>query len=34
VTFVLTHFVEQVEAAGYGLPPECDPVGVTWVGKY
>lgn len=23
-TFVLTNFEEQIEAAGHGLPPECD----------
>jgi hypothetical protein len=34
VTFILTHFEEQIEAAGYGLPPECDPDGVTWVGSF
>lgn len=34
VTFVLTHFQEQIEALGHGLPSECDPDGVTWVGDY
>jgi hypothetical protein len=34
LTFVLTHFEEQIEAAGYGLPAECDSEGVTWVGSY
>ena len=33
-TFVLTHFQEQIEALGYGLPPERDPDGVTWIGDY
>jgi hypothetical protein len=33
-TFVLTNFEEQIEAVGHGLPPECDPDGVTWVGDY
>lgn len=33
-TFVFTNFEEQIEAAGHGLPPECDPDGVTWVGEY
>jgi hypothetical protein len=32
--FVLMSFVEQIEAVDLGLPPECDPDGVTWVGKY
>lgn len=29
--FVVTRFMEQVEAVGYGLPEECDPEGITWV---
>jgi hypothetical protein len=33
-TIVLTNFVEQIEAVDLGLPPECDPDGVTWVGDY
>jgi hypothetical protein len=33
-TFVLTHFQEQIEALDYGLPPERDPDGVTWIGDY
>jgi hypothetical protein len=32
-TFVLTSFVEQIGALGYGLPAECDPDEITWVGK-
>lgn len=28
---VSTYFMEQIEALGYGLPPECDPETVTWV---
>ncbi len=33
-TFVLTNFEEQIEAAGLGLPTDCDPDGITWVGDY
>lgn len=33
-TFVLTNFVEEVEAVGFGLPPECEADSVTWVGDY
>ena len=33
-TIVLTNFVEQIEAVDLGLPPECVPDGVTWVGDY
>ena len=29
-----TYFEEQVEAVGHGLPPECDPSGITWVTGY
>jgi len=32
--FVITSFVEQIEALGYGLPAECDPGGLTWIGRY
>lgn len=32
--FVSTYFMEQVEALGHGLPPECDPETVTWVTGY
>jgi len=31
---VSTYFMEQVEALGHGLPPECDPETVTWVTGY
>lgn len=31
-TIALTNFVEQIEAVDLGLPPQCDPEGVTWVG--
>ena len=31
---VSTYFMEQVEALGHGLPPECDPEKVTWVTGY
>lgn len=30
----LSHFVEQIEAEGYGLPADCDTAGVTWIGGY
>ncbi len=33
-TIVLTNFEEEIEAVGYGLPSECDPGDVTWVGDY
>ena len=33
-TIVLTNFEEQIEAAGLGLPTDCDPDGITWVGRY
>jgi hypothetical protein len=33
-TMIVTHFEEQVEALGLGLPPDCDPEGVTWVNGY
>ena len=32
--FALTNLQEQLEAAGHGLPDECDPERVTWVGPY
>lgn len=32
--YVATYFEEQVEAVGHGLPPECDPSGITWVTGY
>jgi hypothetical protein len=31
-TFVVTNFVEEIEALGYGLPAECDPHAITWFG--
>ena len=31
---IATYFMEQVEALGHGLPPECDPEGITWVTGY
>ena len=33
-TFVMTNFEEQIEAAGHGLPSECDPESITWIGAY
>jgi len=33
-TIILTNFEEQIMAEGLGLPPECDPEGITWVGRY
>jgi hypothetical protein len=33
-TFVLTNFEEQIQAAGLGLPSECDLDSITWVGDY
>lgn len=33
-TIVVTHFEEQVEAIDLGLPPDCEPDGVTWVNGY
>lgn len=33
-TFVLMSLIEQIEAVDMGLPAECDPEGITWVGKY
>jgi hypothetical protein len=30
---VWTHLEEDVMAVGYGLPDECDPGGVTWIGE-
>ncbi len=32
--FVITSFVEQIEAVDMGLPTECGPEAITWVGKY
>ncbi|MGB3632773.1 MAG: hypothetical protein WA982_01905 [Rubrobacteraceae bacterium] len=32
--FVVTRFMEQVEALGYGLPEDCDPEVITWVDDY
>ena len=31
---IVTRFEEQVEAVDLGLPPDCDPEGVTWVDGY
>jgi hypothetical protein len=33
-TIVLTNFEEQIVAEDLGLPSECDPEGITWVGRY
>ncbi len=33
-TILVTNFEEQVEALGLGLPPRCDPEGITWVNGY
>lgn len=33
-TIVVTHFEEQLEAIDLGLPPDCDPEGITWVNGY
>jgi hypothetical protein len=33
-SIVLTNFEEKIEAVGYGLPAECDPRDITWVGAY
>lgn len=33
-TIIVTHFEEQVEAIGLGLPTDCDPDGITWVNGY
>jgi len=33
-TFAITNFEEQIEAADLGLPTDCDPDGITWVGCY
>jgi hypothetical protein len=33
-TLVATYFMEQVEALGHGLPPDCDSEGITWVTGY
>ena len=33
-TFVRTNLEEEIEAAGHGLPSECDPESITWVGAY
>ena len=33
-TIVVTHFEEQVDAIDLGLPPDCEPDGVTWVNGY
>ena len=32
--YVATYFMEQVEAVGHGLPPDCDPEEITWVTDY
>ena len=29
-----TGFMEQVEAVGHGLPPDCEPNGIPWVTNY
>jgi hypothetical protein len=34
VSIVLTNFEEQIMAEGHGLPSECDPESITWVGDY
>ena len=33
-TTIVTNFEEQVDAAGFGLPPHCDPEGITWINGY
>lgn len=33
-TIIVTHFEEQLAAVNLGLPPECDPGGITWVNSY
>lgn len=33
-TIVITHFEEQVDAVGLGLPPDCDPKSITWINGY
>jgi hypothetical protein len=34
VSIVLTNFEEQIMAEGHGLPPECAPESIAWVGDY
>lgn len=31
---LVTNFEEQVEAINLGLPPDCDPGGITWINGY
>ena len=31
---LVTNFEEQVDALGLGLPPDCDPEGITWINGY
>jgi hypothetical protein len=33
-TIILTNFEEHIEAAGLGLPSECESEGITWIGRY
>lgn len=33
-TMVVTNFEEQVDALGFGLPPRCNPEGITWINGY
>jgi hypothetical protein len=33
-TLIVTWFEEQILAVGHGLPPDCDPDGITWVNGY
>lgn len=30
-SIIVTNFEEEIEAIGYGLPPDCDPGGITWI---
>jgi hypothetical protein len=31
---IVTHFEEQVDAVGLGLPPDCDSEAITWINNY
>lgn len=30
-SIIVTNFEEEIEAIGYGLPPDCDPGRITWI---
>ena len=30
-TMIVTNFEEQIDAAGFGIPSDCDPEIITWV---